>query len=718
MRTKIIFILLIASISLCFSQTTTILWDCSLSMKKRDINKDFQFLERFFQQNKNTSVTIVKFQNGIISKSSIPVTDGNWIGLKSALENTIYDGATSYKGLPAVAQGNILLFTDGNDQRSSDDPYFNGDLTVINSSTDYDTKKLLVLSTLNKGRLLNIAPLTNNLSLEYTGQIVNKSNYRGDAQISLNGKKIASIINSDGRFKINAKAGDTLAIQAKGTKSVVMELGEDRLLNIVMDSDGEQLNEVLIETKKEVSILKNDKMTAYGPTNPDALGYSLASIDDEEISEITTTLSQAARGKLVSLEYGSGQDISQSVIRGLTTFQGNNYALVVVDGVALKQSNSSRPSSSFNNNIQSTDFIDPNNIADITVLKGLAATNLYGAQGSNGVILITTKLAEQNLNAKKDTSKENTALLKNNIYEGTAKLNRVSIKRAYIQAMTETNSSNEAYKKYLNLREFNASPAFYLDTAEFFSNSNPKLASQIASNILEVYSDSHEALQALLMLSNDWNDTSLALDTANLLLERFPNQIQSYLDVAIANRKSGNYQIALDMLHKMSSGTINTQLDFSGLSKIIDNELKFMILKHRDQVKSHRIGTKYFKETKYDARLTFTWNDTDANFDLKFINPMKRFFNWEHSLHTDPERINSEKTNGYSKEEFLLIDAEKGPWLINVIYNGNTRAKDLPVYISCTVDYNFGKPEQRTEEHLLKLEQIGEEITMLNVLIK
>ena len=718
MRTKIICTFLLASISLCFSQTTTILWDASLSMDHRDTDKDFQFLARYFEQNKNSQVSLVRFQNGNLNIASMAVSDGNWETLKLALLDTQYDGATSYKGLADVAKGNILLFTDGKEQRINDEPIFDGKLTVINSSTDYNTEKLLLLSTLNKGRLLNIAPRYDSSISEYTGQIVNKNNVISNAKITIIGENTSTHSNKDGSFSIKAMPGDTISIEAKGAKTVLMELGEDQNLAIFMNGNGEQLKEVLIESKKEIASTTENRMTAYGPTNPDAIGYSIASIDDEAISEVTTTLSQAAQGKLVNLEYGSGQDISQSVIRGLTTFKGNNYALIVVDGVALKQSSSSQPATSFNNNIQSTDFIDPNNIAEITVLKGLAATNLYGAQGSNGVILITTKLAAQHLKAKQDPSEKNTALLKNNIYNGTAKLNRPAATATYMKAITGATNPNEAYQAYLSLRDRNASPEFYLDMAEFFSNSNPKRASLIASNILEMYSDSNEALKALLMISNTWNDTSLALDTANLLLERFPNQIQSYLDAAMANKNAGNYQIALDMLHKMSTGAINSQLNFSGLSKIIDNELRGMVLMYGAQVKTHRIAPIYFKETNYNARVTFAWNDSDANFDLKFINPKKRFFNWEHSSKSDVERINAEKTNGFTKEEFLLIDAEKGPWLINVTYNGNTRQKDLPVFISCTVEYDFGKPQQRSEKHLLKLQQIGEEVTMVNVLIK
>ena len=99
----------------------------------------------------------------------------------------------------------------------------------------------------------------------------------------------------------------------------------------------------------------------------------------------------------------------------------------MVDGVSLSRSNSgvavpTGPNdTSIGSPINSTSYLDPNNIADVTILKGLAATNRYGSLGNNGVILITTKTASYDVVNNKNKDQ---ALLTNNIYDGKIKVNK------------------------------------------------------------------------------------------------------------------------------------------------------------------------------------------------------------------------------------------------------------------------------------------------------
>ena len=86
---------------------------------------------------------------------------------------------------------------------------------------------------------------------------------------------------------------------------------------------------------------------------------------------------------------GSGTSI---IIRGFNTFSQGNQPLFVVDGVPFSSETNSQGSFVVGNNGSSRFLdIDPNNIESVNVLKGLAAATLYGTQGRNGVILITTK---------------------------------------------------------------------------------------------------------------------------------------------------------------------------------------------------------------------------------------------------------------------------------------------------------------------------------------
>lgn len=129
-------------------------------------------------------------------------------------------------------------------------------------------------------------------------------------------------------------------------------------------------------------------------------GYAVATLTSEDINTtIHSDFTQAMIGKAAGIQIAPRSGFSGTatffVVRGLTTFNGSNFPLYVVDGVPFdtKANNGGQlfvgnmgPNRSFD--------LDPNNIAKVKILKGLAATNIYGSQGRNGVVLITTKTME------------------------------------------------------------------------------------------------------------------------------------------------------------------------------------------------------------------------------------------------------------------------------------------------------------------------------------
>ena len=137
------------------------------------------------------------------------------------------------------------------------------------------------------------------------------------------------------------------------------------------------------------------------------MGYSVSSIQQESIKEspqtdLTRVLSGKAAGINITTQNGLSGSSNKVIIRGTNSFTGDNNALYVIDGVPI--SNDTNASGDFvdGNMGSSRSFdIDPNNIERVDILKGLAATTLYGTQGRNGVILITTKGG-----SKKDANKK------------------------------------------------------------------------------------------------------------------------------------------------------------------------------------------------------------------------------------------------------------------------------------------------------------------------
>ena len=715
MLKRVIFLVVFVSSITVISQTpVTICWDTSLSMNDRDIQKEMVFLNEYFKTNTTTETSVISFNTDVSEIKKFSIQDSNWNELRTMLESTNYDGATSYKELVGkIDGGDILLFTDGNQNYNDSNIRFNGNLFVINANKKSNTDGLTLLTNLNNGRFIDMIRLSedNKGITTYSGKIYSENELDSNVSISIKGTKRSSTPSSDGTYQIEASPGEIIVVSQNGKKLIEKELGKNRYNNVWVDQQGIRLEEVVITGKTKNKELKEEVVnTGYGGQKKEGLGYGIQSIKDEDISEINTTVSDAVTGKFSGVSKGTNDDLSQSVIRGLTSIYGNNYPLIILDGVPLPRSNSSKGATLA---LQITDFIEPANIADITVLKGFAATNRYGSEGSGGVILITSKLAAD---LKSSKEKKNSALVKDNVYVGNSVYRKEVLVTPYLLELKKNKDTAEAYKIYLEQRQrYWNDPFYFTDVFDFFYGKDQDMAYRILSNIIEKDNSSIEELRGMMFKAINTNHPELVLRAADIILERFPGLTQSYFDIALANKNMGNYQVALNMLLGISDGSINPDLDFTGLKKCSDNEIRNLVAQHRGYLNTTNLPVKYNTRPGLDARLVFDWNNPDAEFEIQFVNPSKRFFKWLHTS-SNPEEINDELKNGYSQEEFEIVGGQKGVWIINVKYLGNrTRGNNVPTYLKCSVQYNFGKPNQRNEEHLIRLHKKGNEQLFMKV---
>ena len=187
----------------------------------------------------------------------------------------------------------------------------------------------------------------------------------------------------DGNFSINVSEGQSLEFSFVGYDTSAIAVGSGNVINVSL-SLGNQLDEVIV--------------TSLGITREKrALGYAVSEVDNSQIEsrasgDVARVLSGKASGVQVTNQGGISGSGTSVVIRGLSTFSSSNQPLFVVDGVPFQSDTNSQGSFTSGNNGSSRFLdLDPNNIESVNVLKGLAAATLYGSQGRNGVVLITTK---------------------------------------------------------------------------------------------------------------------------------------------------------------------------------------------------------------------------------------------------------------------------------------------------------------------------------------
>ncbi|WP_025141587.1 SusC/RagA family TonB-linked outer membrane protein [Pedobacter jeongneungensis] len=209
--------------------------------------------------------------------------------------------------------------------------------------------------------------------------------------VKITGGQGGTVTDANGKFSIKVSStATTLEFSYIGYARQTKPIGE-ATINVVLVPDAKALDEVVV--------------TALGQTRKkNTLSYAAQQVKGEELSQTrSANAASALSGKVSGLQIIQGNAIGGStnvVIRGSKSLTGNNQALFVVDGVPVDNSNN-------NSKDQKTgrggyDYgnaaadINPDDIESVNVLKGAAASALYGSRGANGVIMITTKSRKSN----------------------------------------------------------------------------------------------------------------------------------------------------------------------------------------------------------------------------------------------------------------------------------------------------------------------------------
>ena len=200
------------------------------------------------------------------------------------------------------------------------------------------------------------------------------------------GTNIGTVTDANGKFSLTVPAGksqlrftyvgmETLEVSARPNMRIVLRNGDTNLDEIVVTAMG----------------IKREKK---------ALGYAAQELKSDKLTEAaSTSLSSALQGKVSGIEITPSSGMpgasAKITIRGSRSFTGDNTPLYVVDGMPI--ASTADISTAVNNSVTGTDYanrsidLDPNDIESINILKGQAASALYGMRASNGVIVITTK---------------------------------------------------------------------------------------------------------------------------------------------------------------------------------------------------------------------------------------------------------------------------------------------------------------------------------------
>ena len=190
------------------------------------------------------------------------------------------------------------------------------------------------------------------------------------ATVKVKGSSTGAQTSAAGKYSLSVPAGASITISFIGYTTQTIAIGTRNVIDAALVQTANALGEVIVTTSMGIKHSQKE------------LGYSTARVTAKDLT--STAVTNVANGLtakvagLATFSLDNGVDPQVSIVlRGNRSLEGNNNALIVVDGVPI-------PGSTLSS-------INPNDIAEITILKGAGSAALYGSEASNGAILITTK---------------------------------------------------------------------------------------------------------------------------------------------------------------------------------------------------------------------------------------------------------------------------------------------------------------------------------------
>ena len=258
------------------------------------------------------------------------------------------------------------------------------------------------------------------------------------ASVRVHGTHRGTVTDIDGKFSIDVSDNDVLDISYVGMNAVSVKVGKQTVINVEMSDNSQVLQEVVV--------------TAMGQTQEKKkLNFAVQSLNSDQVTAgSSTNFANSLQGKVAGLQVsnggGSPNSSTQVIIRAISSVNTsqNNEPLVIVDGVPVRGHGSSLGD------------INSNDIETMTVLKGAAASALYGQEAANGVIMITTK------SGAKDGKVSVSASASLEVSQAMRLANLQSVFTPGVRGMYKENSSTGGWGPYLaegeqvydNLRNF------------------------------------------------------------------------------------------------------------------------------------------------------------------------------------------------------------------------------------------------------------------------
>ncbi len=517
------------------------------------------------------------------------------------------------------------------------------------------------------------------------------------ANVVVKETKEGTFTNAQGRYSISVEVGQTLVFTFVGKRTAevliedVTEILNIELYEAVNELSGVEIAKSRVKSQEqllaEYSSNKRLIRTGIGIIDTERYGFRTQVFNQDELNVSATSFDQMVIGRIPGITFR--QNSKTGTLQAfLPRSNGSPFvrgpAAFEIDGVLI---------------LEVPTFLDPAIIERIAIIQSAGALARYGTIAAGGLIIINTKTASYAYNPDLVTDQ---ARLRNNYYKtGDAKTWSESMP-SYMETLKST-SRSDAFETYTTLaKSYGASPYFHLDAYEYLAGARyTDAATKVKNKIWEKYNNNALVMKSLAYLAEVYKDSKTSLDVYEQVLKLRPNYQQSYFDLARAYERNGNQESAARIYARYYNLINDEKFEVSEtFAPIMARDFTRFLdqIKGKDFAQTVSVSNeeKEFRGT----RMLFEWNNSDAEFELQFVNPEKQFYKFAHTMLDNDTLMGDEKRNGYSSREYLIYEGE-GLWQVNAKYKGN---KSLtPTFLKVTIQHNYGLPSQRDEVRVFRL---------------
>ncbi|HMB64766.1 MAG TPA: TonB-dependent receptor [Eudoraea sp.] len=224
-----------------------------------------------------------------------------------------------------------------------------------------------------------------------TGTITDQNTFPlPGVNILLKGTTTGTQSDFDGKYSIVAAEGDVLVFSYLGQRTTERTVGASNIMDIQMEEDAQALEEVVV--------------IGYGNQEERKIIQNVGVVREEAIENLqVVSADQLLQGQSAGTQIVNASGVLGSAaiirVRGVNSINSGSQPLIVIDGVPITDTAGNTLNRGGNTGINPLSYVNPNDIASLTVLKDAGATSIYGSRGANGVILITTKKGRRNSRA-------------------------------------------------------------------------------------------------------------------------------------------------------------------------------------------------------------------------------------------------------------------------------------------------------------------------------